>query len=269
MDFYNTRNKLVDNLRNLITSFDCYRLMSFVPMSSDECYFCIINDDECDKCEYGKKYGKCKSGNGSPWKHIYNSISEIAVIYDSVDMYCVDELEMEKIYNTIIPQISECKTVNGVMTLKRELISQCFEEIEKCFREYDDVEISEKLLKLVEYVDENYWVTEIKDLPNVIVTVGDVKNSSIYNELIDMGYDDCFILADIKPLTYKSGQKIKIYGEDDIYIIAECEYNKYCLININDGNRWDDAVRIEDGIITKEILVEQLLGGEHNFEIIE
>lgn len=39
-----------------------YSLLKTMPLHSDTCYFCILLDNKCANCEYGKHHGKCNDG---------------------------------------------------------------------------------------------------------------------------------------------------------------------------------------------------------------
>jgi hypothetical protein len=48
----------------------------------------------------------------------------------------------------------------------------------------------------------------------------------------------------VKEVTYRRGQKFNQAGET--YILASCDAETMALISVRDGNRWTDAVKVDN-----------------------
>ena len=50
-------------------------MVNYIPSGRLYCYFCIENDDDCSKCQYGKLHGKC--GANSDYHKIGHDLSKL------------------------------------------------------------------------------------------------------------------------------------------------------------------------------------------------
>lgn len=65
--------------------------------------------------------------------------------------------------------------------------------------------------------------------------------------------------------TYRVGQRFMIGYSKKPYILSQVSEHRVCLISLDDGNRWQDSVPVEDiRAITKSEML-QITGSEDEF----
>lgn len=214
--------KILNNLIKNLEENLCYLTYpeDIFPLSCSDCYFCILNKNNCKKCEYGKIYGLC-GDKSSIWNKLYKLVWTLDITRFNKDISIM-------IYKTYIQKISKSKDVNELMNLQKELII----EIVKLFDNRKNKTIVKKILTIGKY----YWNED----PNTNFYVKDLNEVSKI-KAINNGFkldDKLEVVKEVNQEFVEIGQRVKI--DSKIYVLTIIDVNRIGLITEDFKQRWDD-----------------------------
>lgn len=135
-----TVNDLVNNIRR-------ESVVTF-PLYSNHCYFCLINESDCDKCEYAERHGKC-GDDESVWKKLIH----LQGMLKSRHHHKPDRTNA--IVRRITKMMLSVNTIDELMELKKRLLI----DLSYCYYEYNS-----KLEEFIAIIENEYWQGIEEDL---------------------------------------------------------------------------------------------------------